>query len=169
MAAVVCPWCQSEIMQEEGAETEEVCPFCDNELGGYRTVTIDLDVEDTDADVHVAEEEEDLSWLENEALADNSEALWKFEETVERLLDEQETAPECTRCREYMVEAGTRIVSADGFQPRAPEWLGQAVLDAPFKLQIFVCPSCFSLQQVLDGDGQREMARRFSSSHNARS
>jgi len=168
MSAVVCPWCQSEILQEEGDEAEQMCPFCDNELGGYRTMTIQLGDDESDAD-GAAEEDEDLSWLENEAEADKSEALWKFEETVERLLDEQETTPTCAHCQEYMVAAGTRIVTADGFEPRTPKWLGQAVLNAPFKLQIFVCPSCFSLQQVLDEGDQREMTNRFSSFHNARS
>jgi predicted amidophosphoribosyltransferase len=43
MAVVICPWCQSEIPQEEGAEPEQYCPVCENELGGYRTVTFGLD------------------------------------------------------------------------------------------------------------------------------
>ena len=106
MSAVVCPWCHSEILQAEGDEAEQVCPFCDNELGGYRTMTIQLGDDESDAD-GAAEEDEDLSWLENEAEADKSEALWKFEETVERLLDEQENdADIAAHCQEYMVAAG---------------------------------------------------------------
>jgi hypothetical protein len=175
MSVVVCPWCQSEIPQEEGAEPEKWCPICENELNGYRTLRIGLgDSEDEDEDEDEEDEGtvedgvdalaggEDLILVEDGELTEKNEALLQFEETVERLLDEQDAVPECPQCREYMLEAGELAVTPDAFRPRVPDSLGQAVLEAPFSLTVYVCPSCFSVQHSLAEQGRNNMARRLS-------
>lgn len=177
MAVVVCPWCQSEIPHEEGEELERYCPFCENELGGYRTLTIgggeqdgEPDDEDEDDDeqdiVRSILGDEDLSWIDEEGPQLPNETLLQVEEAVDKLLDEQEVVPECPNCKEYMVEAGAQIVTADAFLPRVPESLGQSVLEAPFSLTVYVCPSCFTVQHVLDDNGRSQLVRRLSGNGN---
>jgi Zn finger protein HypA/HybF involved in hydrogenase expression len=166
MAVVVCPWCQNEIPHEAGEEPEKYCPVCENELDGYRTLRIGADdSEDEDEEDETLTEgtdEEDLSWMPEGELTEKNEALLRFEETVELLLDEQDTVPECPQCREYMLEAGEVSVSAETFRARVPESLGQAVLEAPFAMTVYVCPSCFTMQHSLAEQGRFEMARRLS-------
>lgn len=167
MAVVVCPWCQNEIPQEEGAEPEKWCPICDNELSGYRTLTIGLGDDDEVENEDEDEDEDvdgDLVWLEEGGLREKDEAHLQYEESVERLLDEQDTVPECPLCREYMLESGEMTVPVGSFSPRKPVSLGQAVLEAPFKLTVYVCPSCFAVQQTLGEQSRNDIARRLSKS-----
>ncbi|MFC4304973.1 hypothetical protein [Cohnella boryungensis] len=168
MSVVICPWCQSEISQEEGQEPDKICPVCDNELDGYRTLKLSLG-EEEEEDAYEEEEaptvsiddDEDLSWMEEEAL-ESSEELEQFEETLEELLNEQEVVPECPSCREYMVEAGERLISAEEFKPRVPESLGVPLVEAPFKLTMYVCPSCFTVQSALGDTHRQRMVRSLS-------
>lgn len=173
MALIVCPWCQSELTVEEGQEPERFCPICDNELSGYRSLQIGLDRNeelDEDAEGYEAEPDagdlEDISaiegWVEDEDLAEKNESLLVYEETVEKLLDEQELVPECPHCREYMLEAGERLVGADGFRSREPVELGQPVLEAPFAMTVYVCPSCFHMQYTLSEEDRARFAQRLS-------
>jgi len=172
MALIVCPWCQSELTVEEGQEPERFCPICDNELGGLRTIQIGLDRnEDLDEEAEYeadseSDELEDLSavegWEQDEDLREKNESLLVYEETVEKLLDEQEIVPECPHCREYMLEAGERVVGADGFRVREPELLGGPVLEAPFAMNVYVCPSCFNVQYTLAEEDRAKFAQRLS-------
>lgn len=172
MAVIVCPWCQSELPVEEGQEPERFCPICDNELGGYRSLQIGLDRNEeleeeaeyeTDPE---ADELEDLSavenWEEDKDLREKNESLLVFEEAVEKLLDEQEIVPECPHCREYMLEAGEHVVGPDGFRAREPELLGRPVLEAPFAMTVYVCPSCFNVQHTLAEEDRVRLAQRLS-------
>ncbi|RIE00993.1 hypothetical protein [Cohnella faecalis] len=100
MAAILCPWCQSEIPVEEGQGPDKFCPVCDNEIDGYRTLRIGIDEEDEEDEedgdsvgLVRAEDEEDLSWMQDDELQEKDEALIQFEEAVEELLDEQEVVP----------------------------------------------------------------------------
>ncbi|CAM3835274.1 hypothetical protein COLU111180_10015 [Cohnella lubricantis] len=172
MAVIVCPWCQSELPVEEGQEPERYCPICDNEIGGYRSLQIGLDrneelEEDAEARAELDEDEvEDLSgladWDEDKDLREKSESLLVYEEAVEKLLDEQETVPECPHCREYMLEAGNRVVDADSFLSRESDMLGGPVLKAPFAMTMYICPSCFSMQYTLAEENRTEFAQRLS-------
>ncbi|MDB4867347.1 MAG: hypothetical protein JWR03_1680 [Cohnella sp.] len=166
MSVVVCPWCQSEIPQEEGEQPEKYCPVCENELDGYRTLRVgigdDTDEEDEEDSVDAAPGIEELHWAQEGDLTEKNEALLQFEETVERLLDEQDTVPDCPQCREYMLEAGEHTVTPETFRARVPQSLGQPVLEAPFALTVYVCPSCFSVQYSLAEQGRFELARRLS-------
>jgi Zn-finger nucleic acid-binding protein len=172
MAVVICPWCQSEITLEEGAEPEKYCPICENELDGYRTLRLGLggseddedeDDEDDEAAAVPALDEEDLSWIEEDGeLQEKNEAILAFEKTVEGLLDDQDAVPECPQCREYMLDAGEHVVSTEAFRARVPAALGEPVLTAPFSLTVYICPSCFTVQQSLSEQGRNDLARRLS-------
>ncbi len=179
MAVVICPWCQSEIIQEEGQEPEKICPVCDNELDGYRTLKLSIgDEEESDEDDYEDEDnadneyedraaqmlsiDEDISWVDDESLVEPDDELQQFEETVEQLLNEQELVPECPSCHEYMIESGEQLVSATQFRPRTAESLGEAVLEAPFTLTMYVCPSCFSVQSFLGDSHRHQLVRRLS-------
>lgn len=168
MAVTVCPWCQSEVPHEEGQEPEKFCPVCDNEMDGYRTLRVDIGGSDDDEDDEEAEnnsypvDEEETNWNTDDSLREKDEALLQFEETVEQLLDEQDMVPECPQCREYMLETGEQLVSREQFRPRVPEALGEAVLDAPFALTVYVCPSCFTVQTTLSESDRHGIARRLS-------
>jgi hypothetical protein len=171
MAVVICPWCQSEIMQEEGQEPDKICPVCDNEIDGYRTLKLDIgdseegfeddDIEDEDS-VRVSIDE-DMSWDEDESLNDSSdEELQQFEETVEQLLNEQDLVPECPLCHEYMIESGEQLISATQFRHRVTDVLGEAVIEAPFTLTMYICPSCFTVHSFLGDSHRHQVVRRLS-------
>ena len=121
----------------------------------------DEDAEDDEV-IRLLRDEDDLAWIDDEESFEQNEALLQLEETVETLLDEQEVAPECPHCHEYMLEAGSQVVTADTFLPRVPESLGQAVLDTPFSLTMYVCPACFTVQHALDERSRTSLARRLS-------
>ncbi|RIE00991.1 hypothetical protein [Cohnella faecalis] len=47
---------------------------------------------------------------------------------------------------------GQQIVTAEQFQPRVSKLLaskGGKVLEAPFALTVYLCPSCFAVQHAL--------------------
>ena len=169
MASVICPWCQSEIIQEEGQEPEKYCPVCDNELDGYRTLK--LNIGGTEEDEDEGDEEEDtpvvaideyVNWEEDEEFIETDDELQQFEETVEQLLNEQELVPECPFCREFMIETGEQLVSEAQFRPRVSEELGETILAAPFTLTMFTCPSCFTVQSFLGDSYRHQIVRRLS-------
>jgi hypothetical protein len=174
MAVVICPWCNSEIMQEEGQEPDKICPICDNELSGYRTLK--LNIGDSDGEDFEEEEEEDedsvrvtidedVNWDENEFLNDTSdEQLQQFEENVEQLLNEQDLVPECPLCHEFMIESGEQLITVDQFRNRVTEVLGEAVIEAPFTLTTYICPSCFSVHSFLGDSYRHQVVRRLSQS-----
>jgi len=166
MSVAICPWCQSEIPQEEGQEPDTICPVCDNKMDGYRTLQINLgeDDEDEEDDQEEIDVSDDVGWADDETMAEKNEHLLQFEEAVEQLLDEQDFVPECPQCREYMLEAGAQVVEKAQFHNRVPESLGEAVLNAPFALTVYVCPSCFAVQTMLSEKDRHELARRIGSS-----
>ncbi|MGG1312586.1 MULTISPECIES: hypothetical protein [Cohnella] len=184
MAVVVCPWCQTEILTEEGQEPDKVCPVCENELDGYRTLRITLDKNEEDEPEEpaaaakrsgggAAAAGEEPDWerdaklediKELEEIEEKAESLLDFEETVEKLLDEQETVPECPVCHEYMLEAGEIQVGEEAFKPRVSKLLygGGAVLGAPFAVQAYVCPSCFAVHYALSEEDRIKLSQRLS-------
>lgn len=172
MAVVICPWCQSEIMQEEGQEPDKICPVCDNELDGYRTLKLNIGEDDEEEEYEDGDDDaeepvmvsidEDISWIEDEALIESDDELQQFEETVEQLLNEQELVPECPLCHEYMVETGEQLISANQFRPRVSETLDGAIIEAPFALTMYACPSCFTVQSFLGDSHRHQVVRRLS-------
>ncbi|ALS29348.1 hypothetical protein IJ21_39620 [Paenibacillus sp. 32O-W] len=158
----ICPWCQTEIVWDEELGPEERCPYCDNELTGYRTVQIGLDrPDDGDSDWDVeGEAGDDTGWADNADGFRHTDREWlAVEETVERVLDGQEEVPECPSCREYMLEAGMQTIGEAGFRPAVPKSLGQPLLEAPFGVVWYVCPSCFqTVQRIAPQDRDRFLA-----------
>jgi hypothetical protein len=160
---VVCPWCQTEIVWDEEIGPERHCPHCENELSGYRTLQVGLD-DDENADEESFEEaeagegasgfdaEDDLT----DFVEYNSERM-AMDETLERVLADQLEAPECPNCRELMLEAGSHIVTGDNFRSRVPAALGEPVVETPFALVMYVCPSCFHTDNRLSVQDQERL------------
>lgn len=176
METTVCPWCHTEIVWDEEFGPEENCPHCNNELNGYRTVTVGIDgIED--------EEEEVVEEPKQEVI--NDDDLWgdvdkdsvvpiyntlnqfgddydlnKYEERVSGILAIQEEAPECIQCHELTILAGKQLVN--NFEPSAPATLGGPVLTSPFSLNVYVCPSCFHVQHSLAQEDRIQLVRNLS-------
>ncbi|WP_151735309.1 hypothetical protein [Paenibacillus tengchongensis] len=181
MDTTVCPWCHTEIVWDEEFGPEETCPHCNNELTGYRTITVgpedlgDEDIEDADddADEHEAEDAgDDKLWddEDKEAVVPIFNTVTQFgddydpaayELNVATVLAAQLEAPECPQCHELMVMSGKQPVPS--FEPAAPEALnGQLVLEAPFALNLYVCPSCFHVQHSLGQEDRIRFVRNLS-------
>lgn len=169
MEPTICPWCQTEIVWDEEIGPEEHCPHCENELKGFRTLSIALegdDAEESAEDAYDDPEEESGSlnmplWGTEDGTVPAIRTLDKYrddhdlmayEESVEKILDHQEETPECFQCREYMLHAGTQTVNGEGFTPAVAEGLKNALLKPPFTLDMYVCPGCFQVQYTLAED-----------------
>jgi len=154
----ICPWCQTEIVWDEEIGPESHCPHCDNELSGYRTVKIGIDPTN-DRSEQDDEDEDEESWQDEEqgdegadlaTYINRSREHLALEETVERLLDQQEEVPECPSCREYMLAAGKETVgSSPAFTSTIVPGLDVELLPAPFEIIRYVCPACFTMQSKL--------------------
>ncbi|SDC00340.1 hypothetical protein SAMN02799630_02397 [Paenibacillus sp. UNCCL117] len=155
----VCPWCQTEIVWDPEIGPESACPHCFNELGGYRS--IQLTVKQTGQSIEFDEDDED----DDEAFADYDEldgeeleALDEYEEGVQRVLDRQEEAPECSACHSFMVHAGAHA-STEAFEPAVSEVIGAPLLSAGYATQVYVCPSCFKVEHILAEKDRLAMTR----------
>jgi uncharacterized Zn finger protein (UPF0148 family) len=174
MAVVICPWCHSEIMQEDGQEPDKICPICDNELEGYRTLKLNIgnseeekeeeevEVDDDRDSNQVSIDDEDISWDDDTFNDTEDDELQQFEETVELLLNEQELVPECPLCHENMIESGEQLISAAQFRNRVSDVLGEAVIEAPFTLTMYICPTCFTVHSFLGDSHRHQVVRRLS-------
>jgi len=150
----ICPWCQTEIVWDPEIGPEEQCPHCWNELGNYRSVNLNILAQDADDDDRIeAGEDEDMD-AEYDDDADGDEwepvANDSYGEMVQQCLDEQEEAPECPNCREFLLLAGKQTVDGNGYAPSEPAALGAPFLKPPYALNVYVCPSCFRFEYVLD-------------------
>ncbi|MFC0211465.1 hypothetical protein ACFFK0_03210 [Paenibacillus chartarius] len=159
----ICPWCQTEITWDPDLGPEEICPHCYNELSGYRSIQVNLKPSSArSAELELDEDDEDDLLDEDEWDGlDVPEAEWldgdeldSYGEAVQACIEQQEEAPECVACRELMLHAGDREIAADGYTPVVPLPLGKPFLQAPYKLQVYVCPSCFKVETHL-GEADR--------------
>lgn len=136
----LCPWCQTEIVWDPEIGPEDTCPHCFNELGDYRS--LNFTVKPSDRQITFDEEEDyDLS-------EDDMDLLDDYEEGVQRVLDNQEEAPECAACHSLMLFSGTQN-GPQGFVPFMHGSLKQPLLKASFSSQVYVCPSCFKVEYSL--------------------
>lgn len=177
--STVCPWCQTEIVWDEELGPENVCPYCENELGDYRTVSIELERDDDDAEREdgdaasggragtdaarkgkddgrpgVKPEPVDLDGripddLDPDGFRPINARLVALEGKLEAVLNEQLEVPECPSCREYMIEAGTQTVGPDGWEATVHPAVTKALLPAPFRLTWYVCPNCHFMHSRL--------------------
>ncbi|SCY90376.1 hypothetical protein SAMN05720606_111259 [Paenibacillus polysaccharolyticus] len=185
METTVCPWCQTEIVWDEELGPEEECPYCHNELKGYRTLNINIGDEENDD----SEEEFDMKDISNDKeqisdltslwgdevelklpelrtlnkYADEGNDLIQYEQGVEKQLDQQEEVPECPNCREFMILAGTQTASQDTFTPVANAASGKGVvLSSPFTVLTYVCSGCFQVQYSLSEDDRLRLIQNLS-------
>jgi DnaJ-class molecular chaperone with C-terminal Zn finger domain len=149
--STVCPWCQTEITWDEETGPENVCPYCENELGDYRTINVEIERDDDESDESGGDGEKNADAGIRSRFSDDMDMdsfrpvnlrLIALEGKLEAILNEQLEVPECPSCREYMIEAGTQTVKADGWEPAAPPAVKRAILPAPFRLVWYVCPNC---------------------------
>lgn len=140
----VCPWCQSEITWDEELGPETTCPHCYNELAEYRTVTVPLK---RDAAAIDFDETSNDAWS-------------RYARAAEAYLDAQEEALECPSCQEYMVLAGEQLIAESHFVPKLlPRY--PAYLKGPFRLEMFVCSHCFTVQQRLAEKDRKALVKRL--------
>ncbi|WP_020617590.1 hypothetical protein [Paenibacillus daejeonensis] len=158
--AVVCPWCHTEITWDEELGPEEYCPHCENELKGYRTIQLGGEEEADDElslddglvsdelhDEEMLQEEDGSSSSEDTGFRRTNRTLLAYQATVERLLEKQEEVPECSSCREYMLETGRQTVQAsEGYEPATVPGSDLALLPRPYVAVEYVCPTCFQVQ-----------------------
>lgn len=177
---VICPWCLTEIVWDEELGPEELCPHCGSELSNYRTVQLGLSSdeqqddseEEDEEEAHVQEDdwsdEDDFErtdhkrWLEQgEGYRSGNIARFGVESTVQRIIDDQEEAPECPACREYMIKAGIQTIGEQHFTPAIAPAVGGPVLTAPFQVEMYVCPACFHTSTLLSQRDRDLMIERL--------
>ncbi|WP_019912340.1 hypothetical protein [Paenibacillus sp. HW567] len=173
----VCPWCHTEIVWDEEFGPEDTCPHCNNELSGYRTVTLGVDDLEDEDEPEVADESDDEAVSDDNLWDDEDKDsvvpifntlvqfgddydLKRYEASVAAILAAQLEAPECPQCHELMLLSGKQQVA--GFEPSSPEALGGPVLKPPFALNVFVCPSCFHVQHSLAQEDRIQLVRNLS-------
>jgi len=143
-----CPWCESDIIWDEEIGPEKHCPHCENEISGYRTLELDLDDEETDEE-HADQDESDWDDDDRGILRTTREIA--VNSSLQTILNEQFEMPECTSCREYMVEAGVQVVGENGqFEPKVSPVSGLPLVKETFKVIWYVCPSCYRTDSYLD-------------------
>ncbi|MFU1794126.1 hypothetical protein ACM1RC_09670 [Paenibacillus azoreducens] len=178
MENTVCPWCQTEIVWDEEIGPEETCPYCQNELNGYRTLNVQLGEEDAEEEADWEDEQDeadDASLWSDEDMRHTlppsirtldkfgeSHDLMNYEECVEKILDEQEEVPECPKCRDYMILAGTREIAEQGFVPTKFSALTEPVIKPPFRLNMYVCTGCFHVEENLSEEDRLRMVDHLS-------
>ncbi|MEY9092165.1 hypothetical protein [Paenibacillus sp. RC84] len=151
----VCPWCQTEIVWDPEIGPEEECPHCYNELSDYRSLRLGADEEDGDEPAEEAEPaaapDDFLDWEEDAGYTN------EYAEAVQNVLDTQEEAPECSACRELMLHGGTQVTAGTGYSPVIPGSVGRAFLNPGYKLNVFVCPSCFKVETFLAEEDREKL------------
>ncbi|WP_110933620.1 hypothetical protein [Paenibacillus bouchesdurhonensis] len=175
METTICPWCQTEIVWDEELGAEEECPYCHNELKGYRTLNIQLGNEEELEDEAELEdgaqdagywEESDSTHLEAirrvESFVAGGGDLLAYESGVEKVLDGQDEVPECPHCREYMLHVGQQSITDGSFEPVVPKGMSSPLLFNPMKLNVYVCSACFSVSRFLAEEDRNSLIRTVS-------
>lgn len=150
------------------------------DLKGYRTLSIQLgDDEEQDIlyeaeDEIVVEKPVDAPLLQDNELhklpvlhtlqkfEESGADLMAYEQGAEQILDRQDEVLECSQCGEYMLHAGSQTVTREGFESSMSPVLGKPVLDLPFVLNVYVCPSCFHVQHTLSENDRLRMLEKLS-------
>ncbi len=155
MAQQTCPWCETDIIWDEELGPEKYCPHCENELSGYRTMELDELIE-VRQDEEPYEQDDWDDDRESSILRSTRELA--ANSVVQKLIDEQLEAPECTNCREYMLEAGTQTVGgSQDFQKTDNKVTSKPIINVPFKLIWYVCPSCYRTDSYLSLHDRKHM------------
>ncbi|MET3208639.1 UNVERIFIED_CONTAM: Zn finger protein HypA/HybF involved in hydrogenase expression [Paenibacillus sp. PvR008] len=166
---------------DDVASSGQAAPLPGKEdLKGYRTLSIQLGDEDEQDILYEAEDEIIVEKPADAPLLQDNElhklpvlhTLQKFEESgadlmayeqgAEQILDRQDEVLECSQCGEYMLHAGSQTMTGESFVPSISPALGRPVLDLPFVLNVYVCPSCFHVQQTLSEDDRLRLLEKLS-------
>ncbi|WP_010272398.1 hypothetical protein [Paenibacillus senegalensis] len=153
--ATVCPWCQSEIIWDPDTGPESECPYCYNELGDYRSITLQLEDEEGEEGGLFQQDSESLLEEEKDGYADN----------VDRLLDRQEETPECSSCHQFMLLSGRQTISEAGYTPLVPAGSSGPFLTPPFSIKLYICPSCFKTESYLSEQDRQALIRTLRQDH----
>jgi hypothetical protein len=145
-SATVCPWCQTEIVWDEEVGPEETCPHCFNELNDYRSLHVHLDGDD----LELTDDDDDLTELNG------------YEAAVKKRLEQQEDGMECVRCQDEMVLAGAMKVEEGQFVPVPSSDSAPGFLKPPFRMNMFVCPSCFQVSYSLSDEDRVRLVNQWS-------
>lgn len=158
----VCPWCETNIIWDEEIGPEKYCPHCDNEISGYRTLEFDTEIIEGD----YAEDENELyksaesadDWEDEDSSILRSTREIAANSQLQELLDRQFEMPECTNCREYMLEIGEQSIGQQGeFIPVAAPKSGLPIVRTPLKVSWYVCPSCYRTDSYLSVHDRKHM------------
>ncbi|MCR8636541.1 hypothetical protein [Paenibacillus radicis (ex Xue et al. 2023)] len=153
----LCPWCQTEIVWDPEIGPEDTCPHCYNELGEYRSVSLKVKSDGEQLLYDEDEEELDEEDIDDDDLEDmEADTFDDYEEGVQRVMDTQEEAPECSSCHSLMLFAGTQTM-APGYTPVVPSKLKQPLLKPSHTSKVYVCPSCFKIDYILADDDRNAM------------
>ncbi|MCM3783315.1 hypothetical protein M3231_10045 [Neobacillus mesonae] len=181
-----CPYCHNPLVREERETVnndtvkEEIrqddTESKDAKMDGYRTLNVTLhdeeELQDVEEDQAIDTEEDYSNLWEDETdtilpsvrvldeYEDSGLNMAKYSETVQSILDHQEEVPECPNCREFMLHAGVQAVTREQFQPAKSNIHS---LEAPFGINLFVCPACFTTTHSLASDDRLRMVKRLSS------
>lgn len=164
----VCPWCHTEIVWDEEWGPEETCPHCMNELNEYRTIEVTISPsESPDELMDVPDERSGINevaepYFWDGEMSGSERELLRYEQTVEQIINGQDEVMECPNCRQMMLHAGEQMVEASQFASIVPETIDQPLLQAPYRLNVFVCPVCFQVGQALSETDRHAMLRRLS-------
>lgn len=154
----VCPWCESNIIWDEEIGPEKHCPHCDNELSGYRTLELDSKLDDEDDDPSYEGEQGDNDWEDDEQSILRSTREIAANSQIQSLLDGQFEMPECTNCREYMLEVGEQTIGQQGeFTAVTAPKSGLPIVTTPMKVTWYVCPSCHRTDSYLSIHDRKQM------------
>ncbi|WP_019638435.1 hypothetical protein [Paenibacillus fonticola] len=175
METTICPWCQTEIVWDEELGAEEECPYCHNELKGYRTLNVQLgSEEDLEEEAELKDRVDDFDyWDESdsphlggvrrvEGFTASGGDLLAYESGVERILDGQDEVPECPHCREYMLHVGQQTITEGSFEPVVPNGMTSPLLTSTMKLNVYVCSACFSVSRFLAEEDRNSLIRTVS-------
>lgn len=156
----ICPWCHTEIHWDEEIGPEKECPYCNNELSGYRTLNVDLAEDEVDDDEDEQLESVQSLWEDDEdqmSYVSRGGGNLAAQAVAEQLTSQQFEVPECAMCREYMIEVGEETITDATFKPTVNKLLQAPLVQAPFKLIRYVCPMCFHTETKLSQADQQRM------------
>ncbi len=154
----VCPWCEMEIYGEsELGEDSKRCPHCENDLGDYRIVNLDLGMDE--------EEDEDVL-TEANPQTETEEAVevyfGPFEQVVRNIQDAHDETWECSNCEEMMIQVSEHTVESSNWNPITLSGWNQPLLSAPFQVTSWICPGCFRMEQALSEKDRKQLMLEWS-------
>jgi len=153
----VCPWCESDIIWDPEIGPEKFCPHCDNEISGYRTLELDAQFAEEEEEDESYNDAEGDDWEEETSILRSTREI-AANSRIQGLLDEQFEMPECSNCREYMLEVGEQAMSEQiQFVPVTIKQTGKQLVPQNMKVTWYVCPSCYRTDSYISVHDRKHM------------